>query len=177
MPALTAFPWRNKTSTTTAAIPQSHSNAFAHRGPEGNESPPPEARKEEEAFTVTSRPEGFSATPVYLRWGSTFWEPGTEKFQEEERTPFLDLWGGWGWRHVAAKHGWNPLDRFETEVALAEAREPRKTKGGWEYTATTGIEKGVGGVKCERHVIVDYRPIFETEIPRGIVSSYNSVLP
>jgi hypothetical protein len=145
--------------------------------PGGNGSPEPAVKKEEEPFFVASPPPEFGSAPVYLRWGTTHWIPGTERFQEEEKEAYIDLWGGWGYRHIAAKHGWNTLDRFETELALARPQTPEPTQGGWEYTDTAGIAEGIEGVECERHVVIDDRPIFGTETPRGIVTSYNSVLP
>ncbi|HEY4778875.1 MAG TPA: hypothetical protein VIH47_04705 [Solirubrobacterales bacterium] len=139
--------------------------------PGGNESPEPFAKKEESAFSVTTRPEGYEA-PVYLRWGTTYWKPGREGF---EGTPFVDDWGGWGWRHVIAKHGWSALDREETEVALdIGTPQPTAKEGKYVYEAPD-VEPGSGGAECIRKVVVDFETGEEDPAPRGIVTSYNVV--
>lgn len=149
----------------------------SYENSDGNVSPEPFAKKIETPFTVTNRPEGVESNPVYLRWGTTFWEPGSEKFKG---TPYLDLWGGWGYRHIVAKHGWSALDREETELALATGTP--KPAGGLKYRyETPEIAKGVGNVPCTRVVIVQFEtgkdPQTEEEdpAPRGVVTSFHEV--
>lgn len=147
--------------------------------PGGNGSPEPFAKKEESAFTIASLPEGVgSPSPVYLRWGATSWLPGTEEFSE---TPYLDLWGGWGYRHILAKHGWNALDREETELALSTPQVPKKEAADlYRYSAIDPTE-GSGSVECERRVLVAFEtgtnPKTEEKdpAPRGVVTSFNAV--
>jgi hypothetical protein len=139
----------------------------------GNLSPEPFAKEDEAEFSVASRPEGFESTPVYLRWGTTSWIPGKAGFSE---TPYLDLWSGWGYRHIAAKHGWNAVDREETELTLSTGTPVETGAGNWLYT-TTAIPTGVGGVECERRVVVDFRTREGDPAPRGIVTSFNTVVP
>lgn len=139
---------------------------------DGNQGPEPFEVKEPTAFTVTDLPPGVeSPSPVYLRWGETSWLG--EKLEEPE---FMDLWGGWGWRHVQAKHGWNTLDREETALALLTPQEPVKRGGGkWRYS---GIDpqRGTGGVECERRVVVQFEKGKEADpAPLGIVTSFNVV--
>jgi hypothetical protein len=142
----------------------------------GNGSPGPFAVKEPMAFTVTDLPEGVeSPSPVYLRWGETTWVG-----EAREEPEFYDLWGGWGFRHIAAKHGWNALDRAETEEALLRVQVPEKRGDKYIYTALDSAP-GVGEVECERKVAVQFEvganPKTEIEDPvaRGIVSSFNAV--
>ncbi len=137
---------------------------------DGNNGPTPFEVKEPPAFTVTDLPEGIeSPSPVYLRWGETSWLG--EALEEPQ---FMDLWGGWGYRHIQAKHGWNALDREETALALLTPQKPVKGIGtNWVYS-TDAIASGVGGAECERRVVVQFEKGFEEDpAPRGIVTSYN----
>lgn len=122
--------------------------------------------------------EGVEPESVYLRWGKTDWEPSRESFKGEA---MLDLWGGWGYRHILAKHGWSALDREETEAALINDVAPiQEPNGLWKYESfdpTAGLE----GVECVRTVLVDFEKGEEGGVPdpapRGIVTSYNQVIP
>jgi hypothetical protein len=143
--------------------------------PSGN-SPGPFTKKEELEFTVTNRPEGVEPTPVYLRWGKTDWRPSRPEFLG---TPYLDDWGGWGWRHIAAKHGWSSLDLEETELALTAGTPQATSKKGKFVYEVPDATSGKGEVTCARRVVVDF-DIGETEevedpAPRGIVTSFNVV--
>lgn len=144
---------------------------------EGNGSPEPFAKKLESAFTVTNVPEGVEPNPVYLRWGTTYWRPGREGF---EGTSYLDDWGGWGYRHILAKHGWSALDREETELALSTGT-PISQGGGLYRYETPEIANGIGGVECTRRVVVQFETGLDPETdeedpaPRGIVTSFNKV--
>jgi hypothetical protein len=142
--------------------------------PGGNKSPEPFAKKEELSFTVANPPEGFRESgPVYLRWGTTDWEPNRENYKEP--LPYLDLWGGWGYRHIAAKHGWNAVDRAETEATLATAL-PKPTSKPSKFTyESPDMEGGIESVACVRKVVVDFEAGEGDPSPRGIVSSYNIV--
>jgi hypothetical protein len=145
---------------------------------EGNNSPEPFAKKEEAPFTVTTTPEGVAPESVYLRWGETDWLPGRETFKGEA---FRDLWSGWGYRHILAKHGWSALDREETEAALVDDLTPLKEPNGlWKYE-TFDPTAGLEGTECVRTVLVDFekgeRHGVPDPAPRGIVTSYNQVVP
>jgi hypothetical protein len=145
----------------------------------GNMSPEPFAQKIETPFTITNLPKGYEeAPPVYLRWGEASWRPGKPKF---EGIPYLDLWDGWGYRHIVAKHGWSALDLEETELALADGVPTRTEKESQFVYSTPEIAKGIGGVECIRHVVVDFEAGEDPKTkepdpaPRGIVTSYNEV--
>jgi hypothetical protein len=144
----------------------------AFENPDQNISPEPFTKKIETPFTITKRPEGFGGTNIYLHWGTTQWEPGKEGFEEEAS---LDLWSGWGYRHIVAKHGWNATDLEETQLALVDDLTPVNTKGSnWRYE-TPEISTGKEGVGCNRVVIVDYVAGEGDPRPRGIVTSFNEV--
>jgi hypothetical protein len=123
-------------------------------------------------FAVTNRPPGYDLTDVYLRYGTTDWGPTVDP----TRTPFArDDWLGWGWRKIAAKHGWSELDRSETQLALTEAAPvpAPDDSGNWDYILP--VDPGAGGVSCERIVAVDFRTGDGDPAPRGIVTSFNAV--
>jgi hypothetical protein len=88
----------------------------------------------------------------------------------------MDLWDGWGWRHIQAKHGWNGLDREETELALDTPQIPVERPGGkWLYSVVDP-EPGLEGVKCERRMVVKFEKGKEEDpAPLGIVTSFNAV--
>ncbi|HEV7483494.1 MAG TPA: hypothetical protein VGO13_10390 [Solirubrobacterales bacterium] len=143
-----------------------------YEDPGGNETPEPFESKIEAPFTVTTRPEGFGSTEVFLRWGTSYWKPGIKEF---EGIPYIDLWGGWGYRHILAKHGWSALDREETELALTTALPtPTGKESKFVYSAPD-TDKGAGGVECIRHVVVDFESGGGDPSPRGIVTSFNGV--
>jgi hypothetical protein len=138
---------------------------------EGNVSPEPFAQKELASFTIAQLPIGVeSPSPVYLRYGETYWKPA----RDSEAPKHVDNFGGWGFRHIAAKHGWSPLDRVETEEALATA-EPRSTERGTYVYESLDSGSGKDGVNCTRRVIVDLAKKQGNPAPRGIVTSFNIV--
>jgi hypothetical protein len=147
--------------------------------PGGNGSPEPFAKKEETAFLVGTLPPGIeSPSPVYLRWGTTSWLEAGKSEPE-----YLDQWGGWGYRKIVAKHSWNALDRAETENALLSGTPELAGNGfDWLYKAHDE-DPGTGGVGCERVVVVgleigeDPETKEENPAPRGIITSYNRVIP
>lgn len=120
-------------------------------------------------FSVTDRPQGAESTDVFLRYGRTSWIPADDPTADRN----IDNWDGWGYRHIKAKHGWSPLDREETQLALDEA-PPVPTQGGFSYEAPVDTP-GQGGVPCIRHVVVDFFPTGSDPAARGIVTSFNSV--
>jgi hypothetical protein len=118
---------------------------------------------------------GYDGTPVYLRYGNAWWKPGRFPNMSPK---YIDDWGGWGYRHIQAKHGWSEADRQETAQALAQAapipEDPNDLHKNWDYIIP--VAQGLGGVSCERVVGVDFeQPGFDP--PRGIVTSYNEVVP
>lgn len=102
---------------------------------------------------ATVRPSG---TKVYLRYGYT----------KTEGNPITN-WGGWGFRHIVAKHGWSSLDYAATVLALKDS-SPLVTTVRDKYGVTTSTTQrytyrgpeytGKNGALCRRYVVVDYSP-------------------
>jgi hypothetical protein len=143
-----------------------------YENPGGNDDPDPFTKYLDDAFAVTTYPAGYEGSDVYLHYGTTYWVPGGNPAQ----TPwYLDDWGGWGYRHILAKHGWSELDQQETEEALVDDADPSQTpNGNWDYETPLSTP-GQGGVSCTRTVIVDFRTGNGDPGPRGVVTSFNKV--
>jgi hypothetical protein len=144
-----------------------------YENPGGNGTPEPFAKRIEAPFTVANKPEGFKEAEVFLRWGMTDWEPSRESF--EDPVPYRDLWGGWGYRHILAKHGWSALDQEETALALSLSVPEETTKATKFVYEVPEVATGVGGVPCTRVVVVDFGTQAGDPSPRGIVTSFNKV--
>ncbi len=147
-----------------------------YANPGGNVSPEPFAKHIATPFTITNRPEGHGSVYVYLHEGTTFWVPG--RFPERPSW-YLDDWGGWGYRHIMAKHGWSELDLKETELTLASAFPEQQSENGkptsrYAYTLPMSLP-GAGGVSCIRRVVVDFEPGSGDPRSRGIVTSFNII--
>jgi hypothetical protein len=89
---------------------------------------------------------------------------------------YIDNWGGWGWRHISAKHGWAPADEAATRDALAAPEtviEQSSTSMRYE-----GAEYQQGGAICQRVVIVEYgvKPGDPPDTPKGIITSYGKFI-
>jgi nitrogen fixation protein len=144
-----------------------------YANPGGNVSPEPFAKHIATPFTITNRPEGYGSVDVYLHAGTTHWIPGKDP---EEPTSYLDDWGGWGYRHIVAKHGWSELDLKETELALASSF-PEQVGETAKYVYSLPISSpGAGGVGCVRHVVVKFELEMEDPRPLGIMTSFNEVV-
>ena len=92
---------------------------------------------------------------VSLRWGRAF--------------PSAADWGGWGYRHIAAKHGWTGADRVATAEALARPPTPSGSAGTRVFEGPT---YELNGQLCYRRVVVSDAPGPDGLPPRGIVTSY-----
>jgi hypothetical protein len=145
----------------------------SYMNPGGNVSPEPFAKHIATPFTITNRPFGYASVDVYLHEGETHWIPG----RNPETSPWhIDEWGGWGYRHILAKHGWGATDLEETQLALTNAT-PVQQKG-TNYLYSLPLKTGGdGGVGCIRQVVVDFEAGLEDPRPRGIVTSFNQAAP
>jgi hypothetical protein len=134
----------------------------AYKNPGGSTDPEPHTEKLAIPFETQIRPSGAGSAPdPYLRWGLTTWDGS-----------FIDNWGGWGWRHIQAKHGWSTTDETETRAALlgpASTFEQNPTS-----MAYTGQQFTRNGALCERKVVVEYGegPFDPPGKPKGIITSY-----
>jgi hypothetical protein len=134
----------------------------------GNSDPDPYTPKISTPFPTPERPTGappsIFADP-YLRWGKTSYQ-GT----------YLDNFDGWGWRHIAAKHGWSAADITATaETLAAPERTVQQSETSMRYI---GPQYQQNGALCERRVVVQFAPIEgdPPDTPRGIVTSFAAVL-
>jgi hypothetical protein len=80
-------------------------------------------------------------------------------------------WDGWGWRHVAAKHGWGPADAIATQAALLNA--PTLINGRLQYV---GPEYSQNGVVCQRRVVVAASALSGEPSSKEIMTSYGEYL-
>jgi hypothetical protein len=80
-------------------------------------------------------------------------------------------WKGWGWRHVAAKHGWGPADIAATQAALLDT--PTLSNGRFQYT---GPDYSQNGVICQRRVVVAAGPLPDETSSKEIITSYGEYL-
>lgn len=111
---------------------------------------------------------GVSTTSgqVYLRWG--FASPNLDN-------QIID-WRGWGYRKIAAKHGWGAEDQTRTIEALqATGTHEGGPSDRWRYRGPP--RSGRNGATCERLVVVaqerDVREVqYGAPSSRGIVTSF-----
>lgn len=96
-----------------------------------------------------------------LRWGTATPEPPP------------DLWAGFGYRKIAAKHGWSPLDEAATRDVLMTRQPiyiPFRGNDRWQFVGQP--YPGRDGRPCVRIVIVDYGLASGKSQPEGIITSY-----
>ncbi|MDX6549473.1 MAG: hypothetical protein QOJ31_157, partial [Gaiellales bacterium] len=97
---------------------------------------------------------------TYLRWG---W---TKALPEPKR------WGDFGYRHIAAKHGWTVADQLATQVAL---NLPPIDVQGTTYVYLGPEYPGpVAGAICKRRVVVQTRPDYQGKA-KEILTSYGQL--
>jgi hypothetical protein len=92
---------------------------------------------------LTRRDDSGQVVPTALLYGHTY----------EARN---GKWRGWGYRHIAAEHGWGPAEQAATEAALALPPLPEGPAGSdppytWVYV---GPEYEQAGTTCARRVVV-----------------------
>lgn len=90
---------------------------------------------------------------TFLRWG---WTDG-------QGDP------GFGYRHIAAKHGWAVADQLATRTALN--LPPVEVIGTTTYVYDGPDYPGLAGAVCKRRVVVQTRPTYGTKA-REIITSY-----
>jgi hypothetical protein len=90
-----------------------------------------------------------------LRYGNTFPAPIPKEF------------GGWGYRHIAAKHGWTTADAIATREALTYSpSQPGRFDSAVTYQQY--------GIDCHRRVIVTRTKGPNEPAQKGIITSYGS---
>jgi hypothetical protein len=98
--------------------------------------------------------DGGGAVPTALKVGWT-------------RSSTVTEWRGWGWRHVAAKHGWDSSDVTATQAALLKV--PALDQGRLVYV---GPEYSQNGVVCQRKVVVADEAAPAEPSAKEIITSY-----
>jgi hypothetical protein len=84
-----------------------------------------------------------------LRWGFTQPPPeGASRFK----------WGGWGWRHIVAKHGWATADAQATQSTLLQGTDYTNDEGRNVYEAPGSAAYYQNGTWCIRVVVIDPNP-------------------
>lgn len=147
-----------------------------YQNPGGNVDPDPFDFHLPTPFNIANRPPSGEGVAVYLHEGTTHWVPGRHpEIPADEQ--FIDDWGGWGYRHIAAKHGWSQLDYDETVYALSVGQPAfNPASENYDYVAPVATP-GNGGVACIRTVAIDFEPDTGDPRARGVVTSFNAVVP
>jgi hypothetical protein len=104
---------------------------------------------------------------VYLRWGWT--SPNVDN-------PHID-WRGWGYRKIAAKHGWSSADATATATALLDTTPTAQDADGDRYRYVGPTYPGANGAVCQRVVVVNHDRTFDevnegATAPAHIITSY-----
>jgi hypothetical protein len=81
-------------------------------------------------------------------------------------------WAGWGWRHVAAKHGWSQADIDATAAALINEPEPQPN-GRLYYR---GDEYTQNGARCKRLVVLADTPRSGEPAAKEIITTFGEFL-
>lgn len=97
-----------------------------------------------------------------LRWGNI--------------TGYTPEWDGFGYRHIAAKHGWSAADRSATQEALSAGPGVRDTRSPnaidrWRFVGPE-YPSFRDGRPCVRVVSVEYGIGDDDDAPPGIITSY-----
>jgi hypothetical protein len=84
------------------------------------------------------------------------------------------LWDGFGYRHIAAKHGWSPADEAATRDVLTNAQPVGQPGLGYDRWRFVGVPypSPRDGRPCVRVVVVDYGIRPANTQPEGIITSY-----
>jgi hypothetical protein len=138
-----------------------------YKNPPGGEDP--HTPKIAEPLPTAERPSGVdeAAPDPYLRWGEADW-----------RGPARDNWGGWGWRHIQAAHGWSTgtgmTDEAQTRLALQADEDHVVEQGDGTSMRYYGPEYTQNDVVCRRRVVVQYavRSDDPANTPKGIITSF-----
>jgi hypothetical protein len=81
---------------------------------------------------------------------------------------------GWGYRHIAAKHGWDAADQAATQVALN--LPPVEQVGTSTYVYDGPEYSGFAGAICKRRVIVQTGMAYAGKA-KEIITSYGKIQP
>ena len=113
---------------------------------------------------IPAQPAEFDTTegPTKLLWGTAASSEG-------------ENWVGWGYRKIAAKHGWSAFDDAQTRNTLRTASSVSGERP--EYRLFRGLSTYPSRLdrwQCRRHVVVAFGPVDDETQPRGIITSYGA---
>lgn len=110
--------------------------------------------------------------------------PGSDKYTVKRRFTGRDpreasdqeirlLWGdaGWGFRHIAMRHGWTSADDTLTERALRDTSPWPQTETAYRYYAMY-VDSSTGA-RCTRKVVVEFKHESYAPLPKHIITSYS----
>jgi hypothetical protein len=116
------------------------------------------------ANPVFLTPRNLLRTHTVLRWGTATPQPPPE------------LWSGFGYRKIVAKHGWSLADEAATRDVLSTAQPTQEpgNRGNDRWTFIGQPYGGRDGRPCVRVVVVDYDPPPGMTEAEGIITSFGS---
>lgn len=116
-------------------------------------------------FMLASTMKGPPRNPI-MKWGSA--------------TPHAtELWVGFGYRKIAAKHGWGPLDEASTRSVLGnpttQPLQQDRKRFPQRWTFRGDRFRGLDGITdCERVVVVDYEVKTGDKEAQDFITSYGT---
>ena len=123
-------------------------------------------------FTAVSDPTLVSSSTFNTTLGPTVLNYG---YASLINTDPLDF-GGWGYWHILAGHGWSLADDADTRAALEDPTpEPGTNTGRIDSYVFYGPKYlGTGNVACRRVVLVEFGTAGGDPGPKGIITSYGA---
>jgi len=101
-----------------------------------------------------------------LTYGRTRREPAPQ--------PKGVFWFGFGYKKIAAKHGFGPADVTDTAIALKARAGRTLGKGKTRRVEYTGPVYSQNGTACERVVVIDYSYVNNRFGTGKVITSYGS---
>jgi hypothetical protein len=124
-------------------------------------------------FTPVSDPTLVQSSSFNTSQGPTVLNYGSASLINTDPLDF----GGWGYWHILAGHGWSLADDTDTRAALEDPTpRPSIVPGATSsrYVFTGPKYPGSGSVWCRRVVIVDFGTLPGDPGPKGIITSYGA---
>jgi hypothetical protein len=85
------------------------------------------------------------------------------------------FWDGFGYQHIAAKHGWGAADELSTRAAIRAAPIKTQRSGPKSVRRTyEGARSRQNGATCARVVVINYPP--KSSRAGNIITSYGAVV-
>jgi hypothetical protein len=132
----------------------------------------PQSQQDPTGFTAVSDPELVESSTFTTTRGPTVLNYGYAEARVDDDLDF----GGWGYWHIRAGHGWSLADDADTRIALEDPTPIPATdrKGVDPYEFHGPKYPGKGGAVCRRVVLVDFGTTAGDPGPKGIITSYGA---